>query len=56
VKKIYIDKNRHTDVCLLIGMWRANGNPNPNAHPCLSKEDFGAGLTPAPAPLGLRGL
>jgi len=35
-------------------MWRANGNPNPctnldeifPAHPNLSKEGFGAGLTP----------
>jgi len=39
-------------------MWRANGNPNPctdldetlHAHPYLSKEGFGAGLTP-PHPL-----
>jgi len=37
-------------------MWRANGNPNPctddifYAHPHLSKEGFGAGLTPAPSP------
>jgi len=39
-------------------LWRANGNPNPctdhdeilQAYPHLSKEGFGAGLTPA-APL-----
>jgi len=39
-------------------MWRAYGNPNPYtdldeifyAHPHLSKEGFGAGLTPAPSP------
>jgi len=37
-------------------MWRANGNPNPcteldeilHAHPHLSKEGFGTGLSPAP--------
>jgi len=42
-------------------MWRANGNPNPwtdldeilYAHPHLSKEGFGAGLTPAPSLLCL---
>jgi len=48
-------------VCLSVGMWRANGNnPNPctnldeifYAHPYLSKEGFGAGLTPAPLGLG----
>jgi len=45
-------------VCLSVGMWRAHGNPNPYtdldeifyAHPHLSKEDFGACLTPAPSP------
>jgi len=39
-------------------MWRANGNLNPYTdldeifcpHPHLSKEGFGAGLTPAPSP------
>jgi len=39
-------------------MWRANGNPNPctdldkilRAHPHLSKEGFGTGLTLAPLP------
>jgi len=44
-------------------MWRANRNPNPctdlyeifYSHPHQSKEGFGAGLTPAPSPLGLRG-
>jgi len=42
-----------------VGMWRANGNPNPctdldeilHAHPHLSKEGFGRGLTPASYPL-----
>jgi len=51
-------------VCLSVGMWSANGNPNPytdldeilHAHPHLSKEGFGAGLTPAPSPPGPRGL
>jgi len=41
--------------CLPVGMWRANGNPNHctdldeilQAHPNLSKEGFGANLTPA---------
>jgi len=45
-------------------MWNANGNPNPctdldenfQAHPHLSKEGFGAGLTPSPSPLGRGGL
>jgi len=45
-------------------MWRAKGNPNPytdldeilHAHPHLSKEGFGPGLTPPPHPLGLGGL
>jgi len=45
-------------VCLSVGMWRANGNPNPYtnideivcAHLHLSKEGFGAGLTPPPPP------
>jgi len=44
-------------------MWRANRNPNPcinldeilHAHPHLSKECFGTGLTPAPSPLGPGG-
>jgi len=43
-------------VCLSVGVWRANGNPNPctdsneilQAHLHLSKEGFGAALTPAP--------
>jgi len=40
-------------------MWRANGNPNPCTHldeilhPHLSKEGFGAVLSPAPSSLGL---
>jgi len=41
-------------VCLSVGRWRSNGNPNPctnldeifHAHHHLSKEGFGAGLTP----------
>jgi len=45
-------------------MWRANGNLNPctdldeilHTHPNLAKEGFGPGLTPAPSPLGPRGL
>jgi len=46
-------------------MWRVNGNPNPctdldeifHAHSHLSKEGFGANLTPAHLPpLGLGGL
>jgi len=44
-------------------MWRANGNSNPyinldeifHTHSILSKEGFGAGLTPFPS-LGLGGL
>jgi len=56
--------NGRTDVCLSVGMWRANRNPNPftdldkilHHHPHLSKEGFGASLTPAPSPLGLGGL
>jgi len=43
-------------------MWRANGNPNPctildeilHAYPHQSKEGFGAGLIPAPFPLGQK--
>jgi len=46
-------------VCLSVGMFRADGNPNPctdlakilHAYPYLSKEGFGAGLTPAPSPI-----
>jgi len=51
---------------LSVGMWRANGKPKPctdldeifHLHPYLSKEGFGAGLspTPYPLPLGLGGL
>jgi len=49
-------------VCLFVGTWRVNGNPNPctdldeilQTHPHLSKEGFGAGLTSCPLPcLGL---
>jgi len=48
-------------VCLSVGTWRGNGNPNPctycaeilNAYPHLFKEVFGAGLIPPPHPLGL---
>jgi len=47
-------------VCWSVGMWRANGNPNPSTaldeilhtHPHLSKEGFGTGLTHAPSHLG----
>jgi len=47
-------------VCLSVGMWRANGNPNPctnldeilHAHPHLSKEGFGTCLIPPPWGLG----
>jgi len=61
----YIYKNGCTDVCCLsVGMWRANGNPNPHTHldeillthPHMSKEGFGAGLTPAPSPPGPGGI
>jgi len=53
---IYIYRNGRTDVYLSVGMWRANRKPNPctdldkilNTHPNLSKEGFGAGLTPTP--------
>jgi len=49
-------ENGHTDVYLSVGMWRANGNPNPctnldeilHALPHLFKVGFGAGLTPTP--------
>jgi len=51
-------------VCLSVGMWRANGNPNPcsnldeilHTHPHLSKTGFGPGLIPTPSTLGLGGL
>jgi len=44
-------------VCLSLGIWRANGNPNPcidldeilHAHSYLSKEGFDAGLTTSPS-------
>jgi len=44
-------------VCPSVGVWRANGNPNPctdldeilHAHPRVSKEGFGASLTPTPS-------
>jgi len=55
---IYIKMGVQMFVCLSVGMWRANGNPNPctdlgeilHAHPHLSKEGFDPGLTPAPSP------
>jgi len=55
---IYTYINGRTDVCLSVGIWRVNGNPNPStdldeifhAHPQLSKEGFGAGLTLSPSP------
>jgi len=67
---ISIYKNGRSDVCLFaclsVGMWRANGNPNHHtdldkilhAHPRLSKEGFGAGLTATPfsSPLGMVSL
>jgi len=45
-------------VCTSVGMWRANGNPNPctyldeifYAHPHLSMEGFGAGFPQPPPP------
>jgi len=45
-------KSGCTDVCLSVGMWKANGNFNPctdlneilQEHPHLSKEGFGAGF------------
>jgi len=45
-------------------MWKVNRNQNPytdlekflHTHPSLSKEGFGAGLTPTPSLLGLGGL
>jgi len=45
-------------VCPSVGMWRANGNPNSctdldeilHTYPHLSKEGFGAGLTPTSSP------
>jgi len=48
---------------LSVGLWRANGNPNPwtdldeifHAHPQLSKEGSGAGLTFTPSPPGPGG-
>jgi len=51
-------------VSLSVGMWRDNGNPNPysdfneilQAHPHLSKEGFGVGLTPLLPHLDLGGL
>jgi len=42
-------------VCLSVGMWRANGNPNP----CTNLDEilgFGPGLTPAPSHPGPGGL
>jgi len=45
-------------VSLSVGMWKANGNPNPctdldkilHTHPHLSKEGFGEVLTPSTSP------
>jgi len=50
-------------VCLFVGMWGANGNPNPctdhdeilHTHPHVPKEGFGPGLTPPPPPPGPGG-
>jgi len=40
-------------VCMSVGVWRANGNPNPFTHLDkilqLCKEGFSAVLTPAPS-------
>jgi len=62
LQSIYIYKQMF--VYLSLGMWRANGNANPctdldeifPAHPHLSKEGFGAGLTPTPSLPGPGGL
>jgi len=51
-------------VSLSVGMRGANRNPNPCtdlhktlwARPCLSKEGFGADLTPAPSPARAWGV
>jgi len=51
-------------VCLSVGIWRVNGNPNYctdldeilHPHPRMSKESFGAGLTPPPPPGPAGGL
>jgi len=56
ILSLYIKMGVQMFVCLFVGMWRANGNPNPctdldeifHANPLLSKEGFGPGLTPAP--------
>jgi len=55
---LYEYLNGLTNVCLSVGMWRANGNPNfcmdldkiLHTHPHLSKEGCGASLTPALSP------
>jgi len=65
VKTVFIlQKPVRTDVCLFVclsvGMWSANGNPNPctdlgeilHAHPHLSKEGLSPGLNPAHSPPG----
>jgi len=60
---LYIHINGRTDVCLSVGMWRVDGNPNPctdcdeilHMHPHMFKEGFGAGLTPPPPPSGPGG-
>jgi len=49
---------------LSVGVWRANGNPNPctdldkilHGHPYLSKKGFDAGSTPCPLLPGNWGL
>jgi len=61
-QSIYLYKNGRTDVCLSVGMWRANGNPNSytdhdeifHAHPHLSKKGFGARLNPTALLPGLN--
>jgi len=55
---MYIKMGIQMFVCSSVGMWRANRNPNPcpnlyeilHPHPHLSKEGFGALLTPGPSP------
>jgi len=50
-------------VCLSVGKWKVNGNPNPctdrdeilHAYPHLFRKGFGAGLIPAASPPGPGG-
>jgi len=62
-KSIYIKMGVQMFVCLSVGMWRANGNPNPctdlgeilHAHPHLSQGRFWYRFDPRPSPLGPGG-